>query len=231
MEVVSKRVKPDTNWYNDLILLYRKAKELELPAVYSALRNIGWDCMKGLVHGRVHEHIRKRKLLVNRDLCQKLFQESFFIYIKATDIWDPGRGTKFLTFLGDILDQELMNIVRMDNWYRTRDKKLEYKLRSQVISESEEFPDEESKEKEMVLEEIKELLEKFSFDSRLERNIVNTIIYGKSGDWTKLRKESGVSSIKFSKIRKEIIEKLKKYILEGSSTRVKDLLHDIVTEK
>ena len=230
----AKRAKINTEWYDDLCSLYQKTKTLELTDVANALRNIFWDQVRGIVHGRVHEFVRIKKpslLLRDRDLVQKLFQESFFIFCKACNIWDKKRKTKFLTFLGDILDQEILNIIRLDWYYKSRDRKLEGKLRDQVVDEPIPFFDEEQQEREHVLEEVKVLVENFSFGSEIERDIVRTIIYGKVGDWIRLRKKSGLGIGKFNKVRQEIIEKLKSYIKEKSSPKVRDVILEIVSEK
>jgi hypothetical protein len=223
--------KPNTNWYDDLILLYQKTRDLGLKSVSSELRNIGWEQMRGIVQGRVHKHIRERRLIGDRDLVQKLFQESFFIFVKATEIWDFTRKTKFLTFLGDILDQELMNIVRLDRYHKGRDRKIESKLRSQVVSEPMTFFNEEDHEKEQVLSEVKGLLESFSFEEPSERDVAFTFIYGRSGDWMKLQKKYGLSISKFNRLRKLVISKLKNHILTNSSDKVKALLEGILKEK
>jgi hypothetical protein len=225
------KAKPDTNWYDDLIILCQRTKMLGLVYATDSLRNIGWEQMKGIVHGRVHKHVRDRKLLYDRDLCFKLFQESFFVYCKAVNIWDRSRKTKFLTFLGDILDQELMNIVRMHQYYKSRDKKLEIKLMGQVVDEPIPFFTEEDNEKSKVLEEIKTLLDNFGFESELERDIVDTIIYGRIGDWGKLQRKSNLGAANFSKLRKHVVEKLRNYILANCSEKVKEILQDIVHAK
>jgi len=230
----AKRAKINTEWYDDLCSLYQKTKALELLDVSNSLRNIFWDQVRGLVHGRVHEFVRVKKpslLMRDRDLTQKLFQESFFIFCKACNIWDKKRKTKFLTFLGDILDQEILNIIRLDWWYKSRDKKLVDKLKDQVIDEPVSFFDEEKQEKASVLEEVRSLIENFKFESEIERDIVNTIIYGKVGDWVKLRKKSGLGIGKFNKVRKAVIEKLKNHIKEKSSPKTLAVILEIIGEK
>jgi hypothetical protein len=230
----AKRAKINTEWYDDLCSLYQKTKALELLDVSSSLRNIFWDQVRGLVHGRVHEFVRVKKpslLMRDRDLTQKLFQESFFIFCKACNIWDKKRKTKFLTFLGDILDQEILNIIRLDWYYKSRDRKLVGKLKEQVIDEPVSFFDEEKQEKANVLEEVKLLVENFNFESEIERDIVRTIIYGKVGDWVRLRKKSGLGIGKFNKVRQGVIKKLKIHIEEKASLKTRAVILEIVSEK
>ncbi len=234
MKLRAKRLKINTEWYDELCLLVQRTKTLDLEAVSSSLRNILWEQVRGIVHGRVHEFVRVRKpslLVKDTDLAQKLFQESFFIFCKACNIWDKNRKTKFLTFLGDILDQEILNIIRLEYYHRSRSRKLEGKLKGQVIDESIPFYDEESRERDLVLEEVRTLIESYKFSSKLERDIINTIIYGKVGDWVKLRKKSGLGVAKFNKTRQLVVEKLKTYISEKSSSKTRDVILEIVSEK
>lgn len=231
---IAKKPKINTDWYDDLCLVYQKTKKLELNSVANSLRNVFWEQVKGIVHGRVHEFVRNKKpslLVKDRDLIQKLFQESFFIFCKACNIWDKKRKTKFLTFLGDILDQEILNIIRLDYYYKSRDKKLEVRLREQIIDEPIQFQDEERQERESILEEVRTLLENFTFSSNIERDIVHTMIYGKTGDWTKLRKKSGLGFGKFTKTRQEVINKLKEYIENSTSQKTKAVIVDIISKK
>jgi hypothetical protein len=222
--------KPDTKWYDDLCLLYQKTRIPEL-------RNVLWDQVRGIVHGRVHQFIREKKvsiLLHNQDLCQKLFQESFFIFVKAVDIWDPSRNTKFLTFLGDILNQEILNIIRLDLYYKTRDKKLEDKLKlhypiEEQVNESRDY--DEDFERQEMLEEMKTLFENYPFKNQIDRDIVYTMIYGKMGDWSKLSKRLGVGLGKLYKMRLQIIEDLRNYIEAHCSTRLKCILQELLVEK
>jgi DNA-directed RNA polymerase specialized sigma subunit len=222
----AKRAKLETGWYDVLCQLYQDTKITEL-------RNILWEQVKNLVYGRVHAFIRRKKfsVLADKELCKKIFDDSFLIFIKATEIWDKNRKTKFLTFLGDILDQEILNIIRLDRYHKSRDKKLEGKLKKQVVDEPIKFFSYRDQEKEEILGEFKELFESFSFKSKLERDIIYTMVYGKMGDWTKLRKESKMSVGKFAKIRQQISIELKEYILEKSSPRMKDVLKEILEEK
>ena len=231
MKRVAKRLKINTDWYDDLVLLYQKTKNLGLNDVSASLRNIGWDCLKGFVHGRVHEHIREKRLMHDRDLCQLLFQESFFIFCKVIDIWDPSRKTKVMTWLGDCLPQELMNRVRLDQYHRTRDRKLERRLQDQSVDEPAHFFNEEDQERKSALEEIRNLLENAPFSSELESNVASTMIYGKVGDWSKLQRSSGLGIGKFNKVRKQVIENLRSYIMEHCSKRVKDILCEIIAAK
>gem|GEM_PF-2947313 len=230
-ERIPKRAKIDTNWYDDLALLYQKTRDLGLVQVSSSLRNIGWECMRGIVHGKVRDLIKTNRLLQDRDLCQKLYQDSFLIYTKACDIWDYKRKTKFLTFLGDILPQELKNVVSLDRYHSKRDYKLEKRLRKQVIDEPIRFFDEIDQERNLVLEEIRELLEKFSFGSEIERDVANVLIYGRLGDWSKLQKKSGLKSGNFAKVRKGVVDKLKSHILTECSEHTKNVLKEILGEK
>jgi len=227
----SKRAKLDTSWYDALVLLYQKTRDLGLDQASSSLRNVGWECMRGIVHGKVRDHIKTFRLLHDRDLCQKLFQDSFFIYTKACNIWDYKRKTKFLTFLGDILPQELRNVVSLDRYHNKRDYKLEKRLRKQVVDEPIHFFDEIDQERKLVLEEIRELLEKFSFGSEVERDIANILIYGKLGDWGKLQKKSGLKSANFAKARQDVALKLREYILSKCSEHTKNVLKEILGEK
>jgi hypothetical protein len=228
------KVKINTEWYDDLCRLYQKTKCLELSEASSNLRNILWEQVKGIVHGRVHEFIRERKsvlLLRDRDLSQKLFQESFFIFVKAADIWDTNRKTKFITFLGDILDQEILNIIRLDKYGKDRHYKINNKLKYFTGEEQVHLYDETSKEREDVLIEIKDLMESMPFQNEIERDIIYTLVYGKAGDWGKLQKKSGLKPINFNKLRKLTVEKVKSYILDKSSTKVKDVITEIINEK
>jgi len=230
-ERIAKKPKLNTDWYDDLILLYQKTKGLGLSEVSSSLRNVGWECMKGFVHGKVHEHIRMKRLIHDRELCQKLFQESFFIFCKVIDLWNPDKNTKVLTWLGDCLPQELMNKVRLDQYHRSRDYKLEKKLRDQLVDEPLQFFSEEDQERKEVLEEVRNLLENMPWDTTLEREMANIMIYGKSGDWNKLQRSSNLGIGKFSKLRKKVIEYLRSYIMEHCSDKTREILRSIVTEK
>lgn len=222
--------KPDTKWYDDLCILYQKT---QIPD----LRNVLWDQVRGIVHGRVHEFIREKKvsiLLHNRDLCQKLFQESFFIFVKAVNIWDPSRNTKFLTFLGDILNQEILNIIRLDLYYKNRDKKLETKLKAQNPVEEQvanTVDIECSFERQEMLDEVRELFENFPFESQTDRDIVYTMIYGKMGDWSRLSKRLGIGPGKLYKMRLQIVEKLRNHIETNCSTKLKCVLKEVLVEK
>jgi len=223
---VSKKAKIETAWYDDLCSLYQRTK-------ISSVRNLLWEQVKNIVYARVHEFIRKKKpyLRKDKDLSQKLFQESFFIFVKATEIWDKKRKTKFLTFLGDILDQEILNIIRLDNYHRTRDRKIEDKLRREILDEPYTFSDEGSQEKTSILEELRFLFENFNFSSQLDRDIVSTMIYGKTGDWVRLQRKSKLSVSKFNKRRQEVIGKLRIYIKEKSSQKVLDVIKEILDER
>jgi hypothetical protein len=228
---IPKRQKINTEWYDDLVLLYQKTKGLGLKEVSSSLRNIGWENLRGFIHGKVHEHIRTKRLQYDRDLCQKLFQESFFIFCKVIDIWDPSRKTKVMTWLGDCLPQELMNNVRLTQYHKSRDRKIASRLRNQVVDESATFDNEEDQERKSVLEEVHDLLENLTFNTDLERKIAFTMIYGRAGDWRRLQKSSGLGAGKFGKVRKQVVEKLRSYIMDNCSIRAKEILTDLVLEK
>jgi len=224
------KVKFDTSWYDDLALLYQKTRDLGITYASTELRNLGWNQIQGIVYNRVHTYIRKRKSLVlsDKDLVQKLFQESFFIFVKALNIWDRNRKTKFLTFLGDILNQEIMNIVRLDRYHKTRDYKIEKRIQNQKIDEPIRFFDEECIEKESVLEEVKVILNSIVFETQLERDLVNTIIFGDAKDLSKLRKSSKMSVLTFLSFKDKIKERLKQEILSKSSEKTKSIIKEIV---
>lgn len=218
--------KKDTKWYDDLCDLYQRTHIHEL-------RNILWEQVKGLIHGRIHEFIRERKTYLQRDpeLTQKLFQESFFIFCKAVDIWDRNRKTKFITFLGNkFLDQEIMNIIRLESYHRQRDQKLQHKIRDDVLQKPE-IKDECDFEKEELLEEIKKLVENYSFDNSLERDIAFVMTYGKVGDWARLQKKSGLGIGKFYKLRLLVSKKLRDHIDINCSPQLKEVLKDFLKEK
>ncbi len=213
----------DTEWYDDLCKMYQRTKIPEL-------RNVLWEQVKLLVFSRVRKFITDRRgtaLRRNPELCQKINQESFFIFLKACDRWDPARGTKFLTFLGDILDQEIMNIVRLDWYYKTRDVKIGNKLLIEKATESR-TQEQEEFEKAELLEEIRRLLDEYTFDSELEQDIVWTMIYGVSGDWTRLQRKHKLSIATFTKARKKVIEKLKKYFLDHCDEKQKCVLKEML---
>lgn len=217
--------KKDTRWYDDLLDLYQRTRITEL-------RNVLWENVKGLIYGRVHEFIRDRKTYLKRDpeMCQKLFQESFFIFQKACDIWDINRQTKFLTFLGDILDQEIMNIIRLESYHRTRDYKLKGRIKEDVL-QIPEVRDEVDFERDELLEEVKRLMENYSFDSALERDIAFVMAYGKVGDWARLQKKSGMGIGKFYKLRLQVSKKLRDHIHTNCSTQLQAVLKDFLKEK
>ena len=217
--------KKDTKWYDDLLDLYQRTRITEL-------RNILWENVKGLIYGRIHEFIRDRKTFLKRDpdMCQKLFQESFFIFQKACDIWDKDRQTKFLTFLGDILDQEIMNIIRLESYHRTRDYKLKGKIKNDVL-QIPEVKDEVGFERDELLEEIKRLMENYSFGSAIERDIAYVMAYGKVGDWARLQKKSGIGIGKFYKLRLQVSKKLRDHIYTNCSIQLQAVLKDFLKEK
>lgn len=221
---MSEKKYGDTSWYDDLCLLYQKTKIPEL-------RNVLWEQVKLLLYSRVRGFINEKKSAILKkdpDLCQQLYQDVFFIFQKACDIWDPSRKTKFLTFLGDIVDQEILNIIRLNLYHKSRDNKIKTKLNAEFelpVSTTEDF------EKEELLSEVKQLFENFSFNSMLERDIVYTTVYGKSGDWSRLQKKSKKSIADFFKLRTEVMEKLKKHVLDNCSPRMKEILQNVLEEK
>lgn len=225
-----KKSRYNTEWYDDLALLYQKTRDLGVIYASTELRNLGWDQIQGIVYNRVHSYIRKRKtsVLSDRDLCQKLFQESFFIFVKALDIWDRNRKTKFLTFLGDILNQEIMNIVRLDRYHKTRDYKIEKRIQSQKIDEPIPFLNEEGLEKESVLAEVRNILNDIVFESQLERDLVNAITFGDVKDLSELRKSAKMSVLSFSAYKDQVKEKLRQEILSKSSEKAKAVIQEIV---
>ena len=213
----------ETDWYDDLCKMYQKTKIPEL-------RNVLWEQVKLLVYGRVRRFINEKKPFLKREpeLCQKLYQESFFVFQKAVDIWDQNKKTKFLTFLGDILDQEILNIIRLDFYYRGRDAKIAARL----TSEQNEFPPvQEQFEKQEMLEEVRLLMESYHFENNLEREVTWTMVYGQSGDWTRLQKKSRMSIVAFAKFRKKLVEKLKVYILSQFDEKQKAVLMEVLKEK
>jgi hypothetical protein len=219
--------KRDTGWYDDLCDLYQRTH-------IASLRNILWEQVRGLVHGRVHQFIREKKSTILRrdpELCQKLFQESFFIFVKAVDIWDRKRRTKFLTFLGDILNQEILNKIRLHLYHRQRDWKLEMKLKmsEDFVPHTPPFKD-NAFEREEFYDEIRTLFENFSFADEIDRDIAYTMIYGKIGDWAKLQKKSGLGIGGFYRKRMELIEKLRTYITDSSTPKMKAIIEEIMSE-
>jgi hypothetical protein len=136
-----------------------------------------------------------------------------------------------MTFLTDIIDQEILNIIRMDLYYKTRDRKLAAKVANAQEVENEINDYEEDFEKEALLEEVRILLENFNFDDVLERDIVYTTLYGKIGDWTRLQKKSGLGIGVFYKAREKTIKKLREYIISSCSDKMKSVLKEVLAEK
>lgn len=226
-EFLLRKGKRDTGWYDELCELYQKTH-------IEALRNILWEQVRGLVHGRVHQFIREKKAAILRrepELCDKLFQESFFIFVKAVDIWDRKRRTKFLTFLGDILNQEILNKIRLHLYHRQRDWKLEKKLlaSSDFVPHTEPFKD-NAFERDEFFYDIKALFESFSFDDEIDRDIAYTMVYGKIGDWSRLQKKSGMGIGVFYKKRTDLVKKLKVYVIENSTPKMKAIIEEIMGE-
>ena len=233
--------KINTEWYDDLCLLYQKTRDLGLTEISIIFRDLLWDQVRGIVYSRIQEFIKHRKsalLLKDYDLSQKLFQESFFIFTKAVDKWDPNRKTKFITFIGDILDQEILNIIKLDGYAKKKHTKISSKLKDFHKGTEPEFFDETAIEKKAVLAEVEELINNFSFScypdpmkNQLDRDIVHTLIYGKLGDWGKLRKKYKMSLSDFNQFKKDSVNRIRTYILEKSSPKVKYVLSEIVNEK
>ena len=226
-EFLLHKDKRDTGWYDNLCDLYQRTH-------IDSLRNILWEQVRGLVHGRVYQFIREKKATILRrdpELCQKLFQESFFIFVKAVDIWDRKRRTKFLTFLGDMLNQEILNKIRLHLYHRTRDWKLEVKLKASedFVAHTEPFKD-NAFEREDFYADIRTLFENFAFSDEIDRDIAYTLVYGKIGDWTKLQKKSGLGIGVFYKKRTDLIDKLRVYILENSTPKMKAILEEVLSE-
>jgi len=224
--VKEKKTFKDTAWYDDLVLLYQKTKDIE-PLAASALRNILWEQVKLLLYSRVRDFINEKKSAILKrdpDLSQQLYQEVFFVFQKACNIWDCSRKTKFITFLGDITDQEILNVIRLNLYHKTRDKKIFQRISEGV---EERFSTKEDIEKGQFLEEVKRLFENFEFKSPVEREIVRTIMYGKKGDWPKVMRKSRTAAGNFYKLKREVIERLKNFILDNSSPYMKEVLEDI----
>jgi len=225
-----KREKKDTQWYDDLAVLYQKIKDTE-PTAASALRNILWEQVKLLLYSRVRDFVNEKKsAILKRDpeLVQTLYQDVFFIFQKSCDIWDPTRKTKFITFLGDIADQEILNVIRLNLYHKTRDRKI---FRRMSDNFDDRFPDKSEVDRGKFLEEMKHLFESYSFESELERTIVRTIMYGKKGDWPRIIRKSRLGVGKFYRIKKEIIGRLKDYILKNcSSSFMKEALEEMIGE-
>jgi hypothetical protein len=226
-EFLLRKGKKDTGWYDDLCDLYQRTH-------IDSLRNILWEQVRGLVHGRVHQFIREKKSAILRrdpDFCQVLFQESFFIFVKAVDIWDRKRRTKFLTFLGDILNQEILNKIRLHLYHKQRDWKLETKLKisSDFVPHTEPFKD-NAFERDEFFEDIKILFDGYSFADEIDRDIAYTMVYGKIGDWTRLQKKSGLGIGGFYRKRSDLKEKLRKYIIENSTPKMREIIEEIMGE-
>lgn len=222
----NEEFKTDTKWYDDLVVLFHKTG-------IESIRNVLWDQVKGLVYGRVHDFIRQSSYLrYDNDLCQKLFQESFFIFVKAVDIWDVTRKTKFITFLGAMLDQEIKNIIRLEHYHKNRDKKIEVKIKDKTPPHNWILPSHETNlDRNEFFEEIREIIENFPFENQTERDVVFTIIYGEMGDWSKLRKRLDIGIGKLYKIRAKAIERLRIHIKENCSEKMKTVLGEVIAEK
>jgi hypothetical protein len=225
--VAEKKKKRDTSYYDDFAKLYIKMRDIDI-GIASQVRNILWEQIKNLLYSRVRDIIDRRKGDIIRqdpDFAKQLYQDCFLILQKACDIWDPKRGTKFLTFLGDITDQEIRNKIRLHFYHKTRDKKI----RLRTIDELEpRVTTIEEHEKEEMLEEVKRLFENYAFKSKLERDIVNLVVYGREGEWKKLQKKSKMSIENFYALRDKILKELKTYILENCTITMKDSLENLL---
>lgn len=227
-EPVKKR---ETLWYDDLCILYKRTKAMGNKEASTALRNVLWDQVKSLINSKIREYIvekRRSQLRSDPDLCQKLYQEGFLIFQKACDVWNPDRNTKFLTFLGDILDQEILNIIRLHHYYKTREFKIKVRLTQELGNTIE---PEEDVEKLELLERVKNLCESYSFGSELERDIIFTQIYGKLGDWSKLQARSDMGIGSFYKLRDQTLKKLRAHIIENCEPRMQEVLKQVLEEK
>jgi DNA-directed RNA polymerase specialized sigma subunit len=215
--------KKDTTWYNDLVKIYQD-KKVDNPVVATAIRNILWEQIKNLLYSRVRDIIDRRKGDIVRqdpEFAKQLYQDTFFILQKAVDIWDPNRGTKFLTFLGDIADQEILNKIRLHFYHKTRDKKIRDRTAEEFVLKTTSI---EEYEKDEMLDEMKRLFENYTFDTKLERDIVNLIVYGRGGAWNKLLKRSKMNIDHFYKLRDATLKKLRVYILENCNIIMRDSL-------
>ena len=220
-----KKEKRDTGWYDDLCKMFQKTQIPEL-------RNVLWEQVKLLIYGRIRDFINGKggfNLKRDPEICQKLYQDAFFIFLKAVRVWDPKKKTKFLTFLGDILDQEVMNIIRLDWYHRSRDFRLGAKLKVERVTEFP--PEQEDFEKKELLEDIRILFESYSFESQIEKDIIYTTVYGVSGDWSRLQKRSKLSIANFAKLRQKTIGKMKQYVLDNCSDKQKAVLKELLEEK
>lgn len=231
---VAEKVKWDTSWYDTCVILYQRTKITEF-------RNILWKQVERLMFSRIKKFVANRKgtaLRNNPELIHKLYNEAFFIFLKACDRWNPEgitdaagklHRTTFVTFLGDIIEQEIMNVVSLDWYYKNRDIKIARRL----ISERpfEQTPDQELFEKNDLLADIKGFLENYTFENELERDVVWTMIYGIPGDWAKLQKKFKLSISAFSKVRKKTVTKLRDSVLLHCSPKQKDVLRELLEEK
>jgi hypothetical protein len=135
-----------------------------------------------------------------------------------------------LTYLGNrFLDNEITNRIRLESYYKNRDKKIELKLTDLALP-SEEF-EEDYFEREIFLDRIRELFEDFSFTTELERNIAQVMVYGKMGDWKKLRVSSKLAIGKFFKVREKVIADLKLYLEVNLDDKEKILLKEFLAEE
>jgi len=218
----------DTQWYDELCELWQRTQIPEL-------RNVLWEQVKHFIYGRIHEFIRDRKsssIKQDPDLIQELFQGSWLIFLKAATIWDKRRKTKFLTFLGNCLNQEIMNIIRLYYYHKTRTIKLAAKMKVALESEHSDsitFADE--LEKETMLEGVRDMMEGFPFSNELERDIARTMMYNKVGDWSRLQKQCGIGIGAFYKLRREVTAKLRKHIEDNASPKMAALIREYLEEK
>ncbi|OGM08244.1 hypothetical protein A2Z67_00905 [Candidatus Woesebacteria bacterium RBG_13_36_22] len=232
--------KRETLWYDDLCKLYQKTRIPEL-------RNILWEQVKLLLYSRIRKFVTEKKSSILKrdpDLVMQLYQDAFFIFQKACDVWDPTRNTRFLTFLSDIIDQEVLNIIRLDIYHKVRDSKIKKRIEDEM--ECFNWPGQigraterkkifvepstctEDFEKEKFFEEVRHMFENYCFENQLERDIVYTTVYGKPGEWVRLQKKSRMSIENFYKLRDATMTKLKHFILENCTKHMKDVLCEVL---
>lgn len=247
---MAEKAKRETWWYDPIIEIYQKMSPKD--SRFTELRNFVWKSIEGLVVSQIKKFIDRKGTTLRRDpeLCQKLYGEAYFIFLKACEKWNPigvvdsedkkhnptgvigangTHKTTFMTFLWAIIDQELLNIVRLDWYYKNRNIKIARRLLSEGTAELK--PEQERFEYNDLLADIKEFLENYSFESDLERDIIWTMIYGIPGDWKKLQQKSKVSPAAFSKARKKTVAKLKESILGHCTPKQKDVLRELLEER
>lgn len=226
---MGEKEKLDNAWYDDLVVMYQKTKIPEL-------RNVLWEQVKLLIYSLVRRFINEKKSsILKRDseLCKKLYDDAFFIFCKCCDSYDPSKKTKFLTFLGYKVPQDIRNTISLHYYHKNRDQQIEKKVEDEMsVKESHEIHDvAENFESEVLLDEIRILFENFSFETPLERDVIYTLMYGKSGDWKKLQKKSKLTPVEFNRFRSRVVEKLRKHIVDSCSPKMRDVLQEWLHEK